>query len=176
MTVAHEARRFEMTKPPLVRFQRTMRQLRSAILNNEVAFPSPTPQFHGQYRSDIQWRVAELFLIHGWTCPQLAARYGVSRGRIWLFVKSWMDRAIELGYLQDIPPVYNPSAEPNHVSAVAAKRDAGGCQNQCEKELQETEANAKTPADLERIVASYQSQVKDLQSKLQVVSCFVSCK
>lgn len=175
MTVPHEGRRLEIRRPPLVRVRRTMRQLRTAILNNEVAFPSPTPQFHGQYRSHIQWRVAVLFLIHGWSCTQLAARYGVSRGRIWLFIQSWIDRAIDLGYLQDIPPVFSPPAAPSHVAALA-RRDVSNGQIHSEKELREMGINAKTPADLLGVVASYQSQVKDLQAKLQVVSCFVDCK
>lgn len=84
--------------------RRTLRQLREAVQKNEVSFPSPTLQFPCQSRPDIQWRVAELFFIHGWTCARLAARYAVTRGRIWWFVRTWVDRAIALGYLQDIPP------------------------------------------------------------------------
>jgi len=84
--------------------QRTLGQFRKAIRQNEIAFPSPTLQFPCQSRPDVQWRVAELFLVHGWTCARLAARYAVTRGRIWWFVRTWVNRAVALGYLQDIPP------------------------------------------------------------------------
>jgi len=83
---------------------RTLRQWREAIQNNQIAFPSPVPIFRSQVRADIQWRVAELYLIRGWTCEQLAKRYGVTRGRMWRLVRTWLDRALTLGYLQDIPP------------------------------------------------------------------------
>ncbi len=84
---------------------RTLKQFREAIQSNQIAFPQPAPKFACQCRPEVQWRAAELFLIHGWTCSRLAARYGVTRGRIWWFVRSWLDRALALGYLQDIPPV-----------------------------------------------------------------------
>jgi hypothetical protein len=86
------------------RTHRTLQQFRRAIQANLIAFPSPVPKFPCQCRPEVQWRAAELFLIHGWTCARLAARYGVTRGRIWWFVRSWIDRALTLGYLQEIPP------------------------------------------------------------------------
>lgn len=86
------------------RTHRTLQQFRRAIQANQIAFPSPAPKFPCQCRPDVQWRSAELFLIHGWTCARLATRYGVTRGRIWWFVRSWIDRALTLGYLQEIPP------------------------------------------------------------------------
>jgi hypothetical protein len=83
--------------------RRTLRQWREAIQNNEVAIPSSMPVFACQYRPDIQWRAAELYLVRGWTCQQIAKRYDVTRARIWQFVRSWLDRALTLGYLQTIP-------------------------------------------------------------------------
>jgi hypothetical protein len=62
--------------------------------------------------------VAELFLIHGWTCARLAARYAVTRGRIWWFVRTWIDRALALGYLQDIPPADTMIVAANHTGAL----------------------------------------------------------
>lgn len=85
------------------RAHRTLQQFREAIQRNEIVFPSPVPKFPCQSRPEIQWRAAELFLIHGWTCARLAARYGVTRGRMWRYVRSWIDRALALGYLEDIP-------------------------------------------------------------------------
>jgi hypothetical protein len=100
------------------RTRRTLKQFREAIQSNQVAFPQPAPKFACQCRPEIQWRAAELFLIHGWTCSRLAARYGVTRGRIWWFVRSWLDRAMALGYLQDIPPAEAVIATANHIGAV----------------------------------------------------------
>jgi len=96
--------------------RRTLQQFREAIHSNRVAYPSPTPTFPRQCRAEIQWRVAELFLVNGWTCTRLSARYGVTRSRIWWFVRSWIDRALALGYLQDIPP--------EGLSAVAASQSS----------------------------------------------------
>ena len=100
------------------RTRRTLKQFREAIQSNQVAFPQPTPKFPRQCRPEVQWRAAELFLIHGWTCSRLAARYGVTRGCIWWFVRSWIDRALALGYLHDIPPVDTTIAIGNHIGAV----------------------------------------------------------
>jgi DNA-binding winged helix-turn-helix (wHTH) protein len=101
-------------RTPLEGTRRTLEQLRAAIQKGEVVFPSPAPRFRCQCRPEIQWRVAELYLIHGWTCSRLAARYGVTRGRIWWFVRSWIDRALALGYLQDIPPADTMIAATSH--------------------------------------------------------------
>jgi hypothetical protein len=83
--------------------QISLRRLRAAIQNNEVSFPSQIPRFHSQSRSDIQWRLAELYLIHNWTCHELGQRYGVSLERARQLVFNWVQRAIGLGYLQEIP-------------------------------------------------------------------------
>lgn len=84
--------------------RKTLEQYRDAIQSNQISFPTPVPVFERQYRADIQWRAAELYLIHGWSLQRLASRYGLSRGRIWQMVRSWIDRAAALGYLQEIPP------------------------------------------------------------------------
>lgn len=100
------------------RTHRTLKQFREAIQSNQVAFPQPAPKFPCQCRPEIQWRAAELFLIHGWTCSRLAARYGVTRGRIWWYVRSWIDRALALGYLADIPPADTMIVAANHTGAL----------------------------------------------------------
>jgi hypothetical protein len=105
-------------RPLVERTRRTLKQFREAIQANQVAFPQPAPKFPCQCRPEIQWRAAELFLIHGWTCSRLAARYGVTRGRIWWFVRSWLDRALALGYLQDIPPAETTIAAVSHTGVL----------------------------------------------------------
>ena len=37
--------------------------LRQAIRANQIHFPVPVPIFPRQYRADIQWRLAELYLF-----------------------------------------------------------------------------------------------------------------
>jgi hypothetical protein len=92
------AREFELTKT-----QMSLRRLRTAIRNNVVSFPSQIPKFNCQSRADVQWRLAELYFIHNWTCPELGRRYGVTMERARQLVSNWAQRAIVLGYLQEIP-------------------------------------------------------------------------
>jgi hypothetical protein len=89
-------------------------QLRSAIRNNRVSFPIPVPVFARQYRADIQWRLAELYLIHGWSAAMLADRYGISRSRVRQSVRHWVQQAHTLGYLQ---PVSTESKLPDPIAA-----------------------------------------------------------
>jgi hypothetical protein len=117
-SVAHHVCAVRKRRPLVETTRRTLTQFREAIQSNQVAFPQPAPKFACQCRPEVQWRIAELFLIHGWTCSRLAARYGVTRGRIWQFVRTWLDRATALGYLQDIPPAEPMIAVGNQVGAV----------------------------------------------------------
>ncbi len=92
--------------------------LRAAIRANRVSFPVPVPIFARQYRADIQWRLAELYLVHGWSPVRLSARYRISRTRIRQSVRSWVRRAKTLGYLQPVPleTEYAASAPPGAYS------------------------------------------------------------
>jgi hypothetical protein len=101
------AREFELTKT-----QMSLRRLRTAIQNNVVSFPSQIPRFDCQSRADVQWRLAELYFIHSWTCPELGRRYGVTMERARQLVFNWVQRAIALGYLQEIPALAPPFADP----------------------------------------------------------------
>jgi hypothetical protein len=83
--------------------QMSLRRLRAAIQHNEVSFPSQVPTFECQSRADIQWRLIELYFVRNWTCPELGRRYGVTMERVRQLVFSWVQRAIVLGYLQEIP-------------------------------------------------------------------------
>lgn len=77
--------------------------LRAAIRTNRVSFPVPVPVFARQYRADVQWRLVELYLIHGWSPVRLAERYKISCTRVRQSVRSWVRRAKTLGYLQPVP-------------------------------------------------------------------------
>lgn len=77
-------------------------ELRDAIRANRVSFPVPVPVFPSQYRADVQWRLAELYLVHGWSPGRLAERYNISGTRVRQSVRSWVRRARTLGYLQPV--------------------------------------------------------------------------
>jgi hypothetical protein len=117
--------RRERKDRPVERARRTLQQFREAIQRNEIAFPSPAPKFPCQCKPEIQWRAAELFLIHGWTCARLGARYGVTRGRIWQYVRGWIDCALALGYLEDIPPADTMIFATNHTVALDEAAETG---------------------------------------------------
>jgi transposase-like protein len=79
-------------------------RLRQAIQNRRVSFPAQVPSFQREYSAEIQWRVVTLYFIRGWTCEQLAARYGVTASRVRQLLRRWVECAAALGYLQEIPP------------------------------------------------------------------------
>ena len=76
--------------------------LRTAIQTNKVSFPAQTPCFN-QSRTDIQWRLVQLYFVRGWNCVQLARRYNLTRQRIEQLLAEWVGCAATLGYLQEIP-------------------------------------------------------------------------
>ena len=78
-------------------------QLRAAIQNNQVSFPAQVPTFACQSRADVQWRLVELYFVRNWSCSQVGERYGATLERARQLIKNWVNRAISLGYLQEIP-------------------------------------------------------------------------
>jgi hypothetical protein len=83
----------------------SLRRLRGAIQKNEVSFPSQIPTFACQSRSDIQWRLVDLYFVRGWTCSRVAERYGMTMERARQIISNWVQRAVSLGYLQQVPPL-----------------------------------------------------------------------
>lgn len=79
-------------------------RLRQAIQNRQVSFPAQVPSFHREYNEEVQWRVAALYFVRGWSCDRLAARYGVTTSRVRQLLRRWVECAAALGYLQEIPP------------------------------------------------------------------------
>jgi hypothetical protein len=92
--------------------------LRQAIQNGEVSFPAQVPSFPRQHSGEIQWRVVTLYFVRGWTCDQLAARYGITSRRVRQLLRLWVDCATVLGYLQEIPA--ESSMAPRSEEAAAA--------------------------------------------------------
>jgi hypothetical protein len=99
-------------------------RIRVAIRNRRVSFPSQVPAFARQCRPDVQWRAVALYFIQGWSCEQLAQRYGVTAGRIRQMIHKWVERATELGYLQRIPPQDMDVATAAASSLSVAQRDS----------------------------------------------------
>jgi hypothetical protein len=79
-------------------------QLREAIRANQVSFPSAVPTFEHHDRPDLQWRVVQLYFVLGWSCERIASRYDLVYQRVSQILKTWKRRAVEMGYIQYIPP------------------------------------------------------------------------
>jgi hypothetical protein len=78
--------------------------LRRAIRNNEVSFPSQVPTFPKHDRPDVHGKMAQLYFVFGWSSPKIGARYGLSRLRAHQILNTWTRRAVEAGYIQSVPP------------------------------------------------------------------------
>ena len=75
----------------------------TAVQSNQISFPVPVPIFPYQHRADVQWRLALLYFVHGWSPVRLAERYKISSARVRQSLRGWVRRAMTLGYLQPIP-------------------------------------------------------------------------
>jgi hypothetical protein len=80
-----------------------IRAIRVAIWNNGVCFPAQVPVFMNLHRADIQWRIAVLYFVRGWSSMRIAKRYGVTSKRVAQILRQWAARAIARGYLGLIP-------------------------------------------------------------------------
>src|SRR5580700_8359865 len=79
-------------------------QLREAIRNNQASFPAQIPTFSRHTRPDLQRKLVQLYFVNGWSAPQIRARYHLGGQRFQQIFSTWKNRAIELGYIQAIPP------------------------------------------------------------------------
>jgi hypothetical protein len=79
-------------------------KLRAALRNNQLSFPSQIPTFPKHTRPDLQRKLVQLYFTCGWSRPKIRARYGLSAQRFQQILSMWKNRAIELGYIQVIPP------------------------------------------------------------------------
>lgn len=79
-------------------------QLREAIRNNHASFPAQIPTFSRHTRPDLQRKLVQLYFLHGWSAPKIRARYQLGEQRFQQILSTWKNRAIELGYIQAIPP------------------------------------------------------------------------
>ena len=78
--------------------------LRKAIRDGIVSFPSQIPTFSKHSRPDLQMKLVQLYFVAGWSRQQIRVKYGLGRVRTQQIICTWKNRAIELGYIQSIPP------------------------------------------------------------------------
>jgi hypothetical protein len=81
------------------------RALQMAIRRNLVCFPSQAPVFGKLPQRDLQWRLAVLYFIRGWSTREIARRYGLTRERCGQIISDWRVRAVNMGYIQDVTPI-----------------------------------------------------------------------
>ena len=79
-------------------------ELRAAIWKHQVSFPSQIPTFSKHTRPDLQRKLVQLYFICGWSGPKIRARYDLSAQRFQQILSTWKRRALELGFIQTIPP------------------------------------------------------------------------
>lgn len=82
----------------------TLNELRQQIRENRVSFPSQVPTFEKHDRPDVQRKAVQLYFLFGWSCNRIAQRHGLLRQRVQQILSTWKRRAIQMGYIQEIPP------------------------------------------------------------------------
>jgi hypothetical protein len=83
----------------------TLAELRRKIHRNRASFPSQVPTFAKHDRPDLQRRLVQLYFLFGWSCNRIAHRFGILRQRVQQILSTWKRRAIQMGYIQEIPPL-----------------------------------------------------------------------
>jgi hypothetical protein len=78
------------------------------VRQNRISFPSQLPTFAKHDRPDVQRKAAQLYFLFGWSCGRIAQRYALPRQRIQQILSTWKRRAIQMGYIQEIPPALPP--------------------------------------------------------------------
>jgi hypothetical protein len=81
-----------------------LNELRRRVRQNRVSFPSQVPIFEKHDRPDVQRKAVQLYFLFGWSCSRIAQRLGLLRQRVQQILSTWKRRAIQMGYIQEIPP------------------------------------------------------------------------
>jgi hypothetical protein len=97
-------------------------ELRAIIRSNQVSFPGQVPTFERHDRPDLQWKVVQLYFVLGWSCEAIARRYGLIHQRVRQILKTWKRRAVEMGFIQYIPPAEVILRTPTTQTQPAAER------------------------------------------------------
>jgi hypothetical protein len=83
--------------------------LRQGIRSNRISFPAQVPVFQKHDRADLQPKIVLLYFLLGWSCRRIGLRYGLRRQRVQQILNTWTLRAVQMGYVQLIPPAENIS-------------------------------------------------------------------
>ena len=104
------------------------RTLQILVRGNFVCFPSQAPIFGQKSRRDLQWRLAVLYFVRGWSTRAIADRYGLTRERCGQIISDWRIRAVALGYIQDVTPEGTDLSRlaESHAVTPFGKRQSGG--------------------------------------------------
>ena len=86
--------------------------LRDAVHSNQVSFPAQVPAFPKLARADLQCKLVQLYFMRGWSSETIGQRYGFTRERVRQILIQWKRRAVQLGFIQPIPPVEPMTASP----------------------------------------------------------------
>jgi hypothetical protein len=84
----------------------SLNELRQKIRQNRVSFPAQVPTFPKHDRPDLQRKTVQLYFLLGWSCDRIAQRHGLLRQRVQQILSTWKRRAIQMGYIQEIPPAF----------------------------------------------------------------------
>lgn len=100
------------------------RTLQILVRGNFVCFPAQAPIFGQKSRRDLQWRLAILYFVRGWSTRAIAERYGLTRERCGQIISDWRIRAVALGYIQDVTPEGTDLADlaDAHASSPSSRR------------------------------------------------------
>jgi hypothetical protein len=82
----------------------SLNELRRKVRQNLVSFPAQVPVFAKHDRPDLQRKAVQLYFLFGWSCNRIGLRLGIQRQRVQQILSTWKRRAIESGYVQEIPP------------------------------------------------------------------------
>lgn len=110
-------------------------ELRAAIRNHQVTFPSQVVTFGGRAGGDAAGRIAQLYFVGGWSVGRLRDRYGLTKSAMHTLLRDWRSRAIAAGFIQEIDlpesaylkAEWAPTAPPSNHNPVGYKsKDADG--------------------------------------------------
>jgi hypothetical protein len=85
-------------------YEMRINKLREAIRKNQVSFPSQVPTFPKHDRPDLQRKLVQLYFVLGWSASKIGVRCALKRTRVQQILNTWKRRAVEMGYVQTVPP------------------------------------------------------------------------
>lgn len=78
--------------------------LRAAIRNNAVTFPSQMVRLRNCADGGRSERIVQLYFVSGWPVRRICERYALNRTKVDGILNEWRRRAIAAGFVQEIRP------------------------------------------------------------------------